>query len=635
MRMRRCTARVPCRATTAAALALALLAIGITTPGANGQPAKQPKDKPGVSINDAKAFQGYTLVAPMQSKKTYLIDMQGRVVKTWESDATPALTAFLLPNGNLLRPATLGGKDLFSGFGPGAGGRVQEFTWDGELAWDFKFANATQMQHHDITKLPNGNVLLVCWDKKTAAEAAAAGRKTSGSVMPDCLMEIRPNGKIGGDIVWEWHVWDHLIQDHDKAKANFGDVAAHPELIDANHGDGFNAMVKDPKDLDKLKGIGYIGGGKVNPDWTHINCVDYNAELDQIMLSVHNFSEIWIIDHSTSKAEAAGHTGGKSGKGGDLLYRWGNPRAYRAGTAKNQQLFAQHHAHWIPKGLPGAGHVLVFNNGLQRPGGQYSSVDELVLPVDEQGRYPLKAGTAWGPEKAAWSYTAPKKSDFYAMFISGADRLGNGNTLICDGPTGVVFEVTPELEVVWKFANPGSKGGFGPPGKGGFGPPGKGGPPRPGTVLPPPVQDSLKLTDEQKKDIDDFQKDIADKLEKLLNDDQKKQLKDGKGFGFGPPPAPGQVMPLTLQTRLKLSSDQKDQVADLQKAVDARLDKLFTDEQKKQFKQIQQDFARGGFGGFGPGGSSLFRSYRYAANYPGLKGRDLTPGKTLDELLAK
>ena len=78
-------------------------------------------------------------------------------------------------------------------------------------------------------------------------------------------------------------------------------------------------------------------------------------DLDQIIFSVHNFSRFWIIDHSTSTAEAAGHKGGKSGKGGDILYRWGNPRGYAAGTKKDQTLFAQHNVHWIRKGLPGRG----------------------------------------------------------------------------------------------------------------------------------------------------------------------------------------------------------------------------------------------------------------------------------------
>ena len=139
----------------------------------------------------------------------------------------------------------------------------------------------------------------------------------------------------------------------------------------------------------------------------HSNAVAYNAELDQVLLNVLEFNEFWIIDHSTTSAEAAGHTGGKHGKGGDLIYRWGNPRAYRAGTIKDQKLFGQHNSHWIKKGYPGEGHLLVFNNGSRRIGGAYSSVDELAVPVSPDGRYEHKAGTAFGPDKPVWSYRRP------------------------------------------------------------------------------------------------------------------------------------------------------------------------------------------------------------------------------------
>jgi hypothetical protein len=179
--------------------------------------------------------------------------------------------------------------------------------------------------------------------------------------------------------------------------------------------------------------------------------VAYNAELDQIMLTVRQFNELWIIDHSTTKAEAAGHTGGRSEKGGDLLYRWGNPQTYRAGTKADQRLFAPHDAHWIPRSRPGAGHVLVFNNGLGRPGGDYSSVDELVLPVDAQGRYVREPGTAYAPKEPAWRFVAARKTEFFAGFMSGAQRLPNGNTLICNGLTGTIFEVTMNNEAVWKY----------------------------------------------------------------------------------------------------------------------------------------------------------------------------------------
>ena len=104
---------------------------------------------------------------------------------------------------------------------------------------------------------------------------------------------------------------DHLIQDFDASKANYGEVAEHPELIDLNFRLSETTNYRDPS------------------DWIHSNGIDYNPELDQIVLSPSNFSEVWIIDHSTTRTEAAGSNGGNSGKGGDLLYRWGNPRAYR------------------------------------------------------------------------------------------------------------------------------------------------------------------------------------------------------------------------------------------------------------------------------------------------------------------
>jgi hypothetical protein len=184
-----------------------------------------------------------------------------------------------------------------------------------------------------------------------------------------------------------------------------------------------------------------------------VNSIDYNEEFNQIMISVHNFNEIWIIDHSTTKEEAAGHIGGNSGKGGDLLYRWGNPEAYRAGTTSDQKLFAQHDATWIESGCPGEGNILVFNNGVYRPAGKFSSVDEIVPPVNSTGHYYLESGSAYGPENLIWSYTANPPTIFYSNYICGAQRLKDGNTLICDGSAGRFFEVTPEKATIWEYAN--------------------------------------------------------------------------------------------------------------------------------------------------------------------------------------
>jgi hypothetical protein len=668
-----------------------------------GGAARKESPKPGavklgLSLNDPRAFQGYTLLAPLDSPNTYLLDMHGRVVQTWASDCLPALCPLLLESGHLLRPGSIGGDSRVFGPGPGVGGRVQEFTWGGKLVWDFRFYNARQLPHHDMTRLPNGNVLLIVSDRKTAEEAIAAGRRpemTGGShLLPDSLVEIKPTGRTTGKVVWEWRLWDHLVQDFDKTKANYGNVREHPERVNINYGE-------DELEPPAAKaGQGKPRPPRVNPDWTHFNGVAYNPELDQIVVSVHAFSEFWIIDHSTTTAEAASHAGGRSGRGGDLLYRWGNPRAYRAGTKADQKLFRQHNAHWIPKGLPGEGRMLLFNNGNGRPGGNYSSVDELVLPVDSQGRYARKPGTAYGPDKPVWSYSAPNKSEFYSSFISGTQRLPNGNTLICSGANGTIFEVTPGKEVVWKYVNPSKRAAaVGPPappgqilsrvagdllgvspgqrrqldalqkdiyarldklltveqkkqlaprgpapGAAGFSPPS-----RPGQVMAGPEQDRLKLTDDQRKDLASLQKIVDERFDKVLTRAQRKQLKSVFAPG-GPPPAspgpgrpgspahPGKIFSPAQQDTLQLSPEQRKRLEEIQKEIDTRLATLLTEVQKKQLQAMQQGPAAppGRPGRGGPtGGAPLFRAYRYPLNHPAFARRKWAPGKSLEELQAK
>jgi hypothetical protein len=425
------------RAIFLAALTCIVAAIGIAA--VQDGPATQGV---GVIRNDPGSFAGYTLISPLQSTSTFLIDMNGRVVKDWDTGSTPSSIAYLRENGNLLRAGLAPNNPYRTA---GSGGKMQEFTWDGELAWDFDYGTATVTQHHDFTRLPNGNILMVVKEKKTAAEAIAAGRIPSSAegtdVQPDALVEIKPSGKTGGEVVWEWYLWDHLIQDIDKEKANYGDVAAHPERVDINYN-----VAPDRR---------------ANPDWTHFNAIDYNADLDQIMVSLRNFSEIWIIDHSTTTREAAGRTGGRRGKGGDLLYRWGNPRVYRAGTAQDQRLYGQHNAHWIPKGLAGAGHILIFSNGDTRPGSMYSTVEEIELP-SSNGQYSVGPDKRFGPDRAFWTYSAPNPTDFYSVNISGVQRLPNGNTLICAGAPGIIFEITPQKKVVWQYNLPAFGGRGGP-----------------------------------------------------------------------------------------------------------------------------------------------------------------------------
>jgi hypothetical protein len=339
------------------------------------------------------------------------------------------MSAYLLENGNLLRAADIG-NTVFGG-----GGRVEEFDWDGNLVWAYDYSTDLHCQHHDIEPLPNGNVLMLAFEYKTRAGAIAAGRdpaKLGPSLWPDHVIEVNP---ITDSIVWEWHVWDHLIQDFDSTRANYGVVADHSELVDLN-------LLAPAEPVFRC-------------DWTHMNSVYYNEQFDQIMLSVRSFSEVWVIDHSTTTEQAHGHSGGRQGMGGDILYRWGNPGAYRAGDSTDQKFFGQHDARWIEPGLPGAGHITVFNNGLERPGGEYSTVDEFIPACDSAGNYARPApGTPFGPAAQCWMYAATPPTSFYSAAISGAHRLPNGNTLICEGNSGFFFEVTADTHVVWRYLNP-------------------------------------------------------------------------------------------------------------------------------------------------------------------------------------
>ena len=378
--------------------------------------------------NGVLSINGKILFSPLNSETTYLMDATGQIINTWSSSYRPGLSVYYLDDGYILRAIR---KTYLAP--AGAGGGVQKISYDGDLIWDFNYYTDDYLSHHDIEPLPNGNVLILAWEYKTNQETINAGRDPDNipttSLMPDFIIEVEPTGFTSGNIVWEWHVWDHLIQDFDPNKDNYGNVENHPELIDINY-------------------------GYATIDWLHINSIDYNEEFDQILLSVRNFDEIWVIDHSTTKAEAKGHSGGNSGKGGDILYRWGNPITYRAGNESDQKLFSQHDATWIESGCPGEGDILIFNNGNYRPDGRYSSVDEIVPPVDFNGFYNLEPGMAYGPEEFIWSYTADDPKDFFSNFLSGAQRLEDGNTLICDGPGGRFFEVNPNKEVIWEYTNP-------------------------------------------------------------------------------------------------------------------------------------------------------------------------------------
>jgi hypothetical protein len=403
---------------------------------------------------------GYVMFAVTNSPFVYLVNRKGEVVHQWKGNYD-AFNAYLQNDGSILQGAVDPDFPVFGEGGPY--GRIQKINWSGKMLWDFEYATDQYIVHHDFAVLPNGNILAIAYEIKSYEDAISRGRKPELTVADgpwlEKIIEIEPHGKQGGTIVWEWHLWDHLIQDNDATKANYGNPKDHPELMDFNLGHHLEpAISEDSLDILKEKGmadrnttIGNMGSGIF-----HFNAIKYHAGLDQIVVSSPSVNEIYIIDHSTTTQEASSHRGGKYGKGGDFLYRWGNPKNYQMGDSTNQKLFGQHDVRWIEDGKPGAGNLTVFNNDMsgRKDSMNYSAVYEITPPVNEKGSYVFEAGKPFGPENLTWVYVASDTISFWSSFISGAHRMDNGNTFINEGARGRFFEVTPKGEIVWEFLNP-------------------------------------------------------------------------------------------------------------------------------------------------------------------------------------
>lgn len=372
---------------------------------------------------------GYILFAPNNTTRTYLIDKCGYVINKWYSEYKPGFAAKLDDEGNLIRAANLANPAFVSG---GSGGMLEKYDWQGNKIWQYRLSTDKYCMHHDFEIMPNGNILAICWEKIFANEAILLGRTSDNTpdfVWNDKIIEIRPVGTDSAEIVWEWSAWDHLVQDVDPTKPNYSNISHKPELIDINYVT-MNSRI----------------------DWLHLNSVDYNPEFDQVLISSPNFGEIWIIDHSTSTKEAKTHKGGRYGKGGDLLYRWGNPASYKSGEPQEQVFFFQHDAHWIPKGYPNENSILVFNNQHFKNTSPYSSVDILEPAVDNNGIYNQSIPSK--PDSLKWTYTSKAYTDFYSPNLGSAQILPNGNILVCSGSVGIFFEIDSTKKDVWYYVNP-------------------------------------------------------------------------------------------------------------------------------------------------------------------------------------
>jgi len=392
----------------------------------------------GTLLNTTDSEEGYTLFTPFTNNapfNTYLINNCGETVNTWASDFPGQGSDRIQEDGTLFRGANDNQSNL-SYFGNN--GRLEHFDWDGNLIWGFTYSQTNFSFHHDYTVLPNGNVLLLVVERRSLDQAIAAGRDPNSLLQDELytekIVEIEPTGINGGNVVWEWDFFDHLIQDFDATQDNFGVVANHPELLDINY-----------TNIDNFDGTN-------NADWIHTNAIDYNETLDQIVISGRGTSEFYIIDHSTTTAEAATSSGGNSGKGGDFLYRWGNPQAYDRGTPDQQQLFGQHTVHWIPDGFPNEGNFMTFNNGFGRG---YSSIEIIEQPTpDSDGNYPI-GSDAFLPNSPNTVYDDQgNPGAFNSPFVSSAYMLEGGNIIIDSGNQGRIFEVNTNGDIVWEYLNP-------------------------------------------------------------------------------------------------------------------------------------------------------------------------------------
>lgn len=373
--------------------------------------------------SNAQSFNGYALYNLQNQNTTYLIDKNGSIAHSWSCSDACNYTVKLKPNGNIVRGIKVSGVQLN---GAAVGGGVQELDANANVVWEYTYSNSDHCSHHDLEILPNGNVILIAWEVKTSAELTQAGRSNANSNMwPTHFIELEQDG-TSASIVWEWHIWDHMVQDADASKDNFGIVGDHPELMDIN----------------AVSGSGGGGPGGGGGDWFHANGIGYNEALDQLAYTSRNSSEVFIIDHSTTTAEAASHTGGDSGQGGDFLYRWGSPGNYGS-TASQTIDAAVHDPRWIEDdGRPNAGMLQFFNN--EGGAGSSSVIDAIATPAS--GFMYTYAGSSYAPSTYDWRHECLASNSGQGS----SKTMSNGNVFV-NVSQQYMYEVDQNGNTIWQY----------------------------------------------------------------------------------------------------------------------------------------------------------------------------------------
>ena len=406
-------------------------------------------------VDKERAYDGYTVFSSQGNATTYALDMDGNVVHSWPIGGNPRL----LDNGNLFARDSEG---------------FHEVDWDGNIVWSYQDTRPNYTPHHDYVrrynpKLGEMTTFYIANRDVSQEECVAMGCDPANDytgAQIDTIVEVN----MDGEIIWEWRFVDHLVQDRYPDKANYvGEgktIADYPGRLNVN-----------------------LPGRPVRRDWLHLNAMDYNSALDQVMFDTVQ-GEVYIVDHGAtfvpglpeqSIALAAGPSG-------DLVWRFGDPARYQQGdppsinedwtgsSSGHKQIGGIHDIQWIKDGLPGAGNILLFNNA------QYlhermpqSYVYEINPYLDANGNdtgsfvNPPDAGYyVWESEdprnthkmprnvssQIVWMYGSRSGQNFFSHIGSGAQRLPNGNTLICADTEGHIFEVTADGALVWEYINP-------------------------------------------------------------------------------------------------------------------------------------------------------------------------------------
>jgi len=384
-----------------------------------------------------KCWNGYTLFIARETGPA-LVDMNGNVVRLWKG--LHGFPAKLLPGGQVM--ASLGVRSPKYGFMDYTD--VVQVDWDGNVVWKFDQYEYIEdpgqegmwmaRQHHDYQregnpvgyyapgldpKVEGGNTLILGHKDVTDS------RISDKPLLDDVIYEVNWDG----DIIWEWVCSEHFDE------MDFSEAAR-------------NAMARNPTMV--------VGDGQIG-DWMHMNSVSTlgpNRMFDEGDKRFHPENVIW----DGRQTNIIAITDKESGK---IVWQIGPDYDRDQGLKKMGWIIGQHHAHMIPRGLPGEGNILVFDNGgfagygSPNPGAPTGHNDALrdysrIIEFD-----PVTLKVVWQYSYLEAGYL-PKmnNSDFYSPLISSAQRLPNGNTLITEGSLGRIFEVTKGYEIVWEYISP-------------------------------------------------------------------------------------------------------------------------------------------------------------------------------------